>query len=74
MKSLKNKDEINSAFGLVARKNNLDNGLQQAINLLGHDFLYIDTDSGKYIGEHDFSKINQTLVEYLTYNFRNDTK
>lgn len=32
--------------------------LQQAINLVGDDFIYTDTDSVKYIGEYDFSKLN----------------
>lgn len=33
--------------------------LQQAINLVGDDFVYTDTDSVKYIGEHDFSNLNE---------------
>ena len=33
--------------------------LQEAINLVGDDFVYTDTDSVKYIGEHDFTELNE---------------
>lgn len=41
--------------------------LQLMINLVGDDFIYCDTDSVKFIGEHDISKINKELYK-LSYN------
>ena len=35
--------------------------LEKAIRLCGHNFIYCDTDSVKYVGEVDFSKLNEEI-------------
>lgn len=35
--------------------------LQKAIELCGHDFIYCDTDSVKFVGDVDFSSINEGI-------------
>lgn len=44
--------------------------LQKAIDKIGLDCVYIDTDSVKYVGKHDevFEDINQEMVEWCTLN------
>ncbi|MBO5507391.1 MAG: hypothetical protein J6A00_06475 [Bacteroides sp.] len=39
------------------------NELQKAIDLVGHDFIYADTDSVKFNGEHDFTELNNYYKE-----------
>lgn len=54
--------------------------LQDAIDRVGEDVVYVDTDSVKYIGEHEdiFSDINDTRMSmiktlpYRTYAIKND--
>ena len=36
--------------------------LQTGIDIVGDDFIYCDTDSVKYIGDHDFSQFNESAV------------
>lgn len=36
--------------------------LHQGIKIVGKDFIYGDTDSVKFIGKHDFSKLNDLLM------------
>lgn len=49
----------------ICRKN-----LQKAIDKIGLDCVYIDTDSVKYVGSHDdvFKQINQEMIEWCTQN------
>lgn len=44
--------------------------LQKAIDKIGLDCVYIDTDSVKYVGSHDdvFEQINQEMIEWCTQN------
>lgn len=44
--------------------------LQKAIDQIGLDCIYIDTDSVKYVGNHDevFEHINQEMIEWCTEN------
>lgn len=44
--------------------------LQKAIDKIGLDCVYIDTDSVKYVGKHDevFEDINQEMIEWCTLN------
>lgn len=44
--------------------------LQKAIDKIGLDCVYIDTDSVKFVGEHDnvFEQINQEMIEWCTQN------
>lgn len=44
--------------------------LQKAIDKIGLDCVYIDTDSVKYVGKHDevFAAINQEMIEWCTQN------
>lgn len=44
--------------------------LQKAIDKIGLDCVYIDTDSVKYCGSHDdvFEQINQEMIEWCTHN------
>lgn len=44
--------------------------LQKAIDKIGLDCVYIDTDSVKFVGEHDnvFEQINQEMIEWCTKN------
>lgn len=49
----------------ICRKN-----LQKAIDKIGLDCVYIDTDSVKYVGKHDdvFEQINQEMIDWCTQN------
>ena len=40
--------------------------LQEAIDMVGMDVVYVDTDSVKYIGDHDddFRQLNESLINY----------
>ena len=38
--------------------------LQAGIDLVGDDFIYCDTDSVKFIGDHDFSEYNRLAIEH----------
>lgn len=40
--------------------------LQAGIDLVGDDFIYCDTDSVKYIGDHDFTAYNQMAMDDST--------
>lgn len=40
--------------------------LYEGIEIVGEDFIYCDTDSVKYIGEHDFNKLNEERVKLAT--------
>lgn len=40
--------------------------LQAGIDLCGYDLLYVDTDSCKFIGKHDFSDYNAKQIEAAT--------
>lgn len=44
--------------------------LQKAIDKIGLDCVYIDTDSIKFVGEHDnvFEQINQEMIDWCTQN------
>lgn len=44
--------------------------LQKAIDKIGLDCVYIDTDSVKFVGQHDdvFEQINQEMIEWCTQN------
>jgi len=44
--------------------------LQKAIDKIGLDCVYIDTDSVKYCGSHDdvFEQINQEMIEWCSHN------
>ena len=44
--------------------------LQKAIDKIGLDCVYIDTDSVKFVGEHDevFEQINQEMIDWCTTN------
>lgn len=44
--------------------------LQKAIDKIGLDCVYIDTDSVKFVGEHDnvFEQINQEMIDLCTQN------
>lgn len=44
--------------------------LQKAIDKIGLDCVYIDTDSVKFVGEHDnvFEQINQEMIDWCTQN------
>ncbi len=44
--------------------------LQKAIDKIGLDCVYIDTDSVKFVGEHDevFEQINQEMIDWCTAN------
>ncbi len=42
--------------------------LQEGINLAGHNFVYCDTDSVKYIGELDISKFNKERMKESKLN------
>lgn len=44
--------------------------LQKAIDKIGLDCLYIDTDSVKFVGQHDevFEHINQEMIDWCTQN------
>lgn len=44
--------------------------LQKAIDKIGLDCVYIDTDSIKYVGKHDdvFEQINQEMIDWCTKN------
>lgn len=44
--------------------------LQKAIDKIGLDCVYIDTDSVKFVGPHDdvFEQINQEMIEWCTQN------
>lgn len=42
--------------------------LERAIRICGNDFLYCDTDSVYYIGEHDFSEYNAACIKDSTKN------
>lgn len=44
--------------------------LQKAIDKIGLDCVYIDTDSVKFVGEHDnvFKQINQEMIDWCTQN------
>lgn len=44
--------------------------LQKAIDKIGLDCVYIDTDSVKFVGHHDdvFEQINQEMIEWCTQN------
>lgn len=44
--------------------------LQKAIDKIGLDCVYIDTDSVKFVGEHDnvFEQINQEMIDWCTRN------
>lgn len=44
--------------------------LQKAIDKIGLDCIYIDTDSVKFVGEHDnvFEQINQEMIDWCTQN------
>ena len=44
--------------------------LQKAIDKIGLDCVYIDTDSVKYVGKHDdvFEQINQEMIDWCTKN------
>lgn len=44
--------------------------LQKAIDKIGLDCVYIDTDSVKYVGSHDdvFKQINQEMIEWCNQN------
>lgn len=44
--------------------------LQKAIDKIGLDCVYIDTDSVKFVGEHDevFEQVNQEMIEWCTQN------
>lgn len=44
--------------------------LQKAIDKIGLDCIYIDTDSVKYVGSHDdvFEQINQEMIEWCNQN------
>lgn len=44
--------------------------LQKAIDKIGLDCVYIDTDSVKFVGEHDevFEQINQEMIDWCTKN------
>lgn len=44
--------------------------LQKAIDKIGLDCVYIDTDSVKYVGKHDdvFEQINQEMIDWCTQN------
>lgn len=44
--------------------------LQKAIDKIGLDCVYIDTDSVKFVGSHDdvFEQINQEMIEWCTQN------
>ena len=44
--------------------------LQKAIDKIGLDCLYIDTDSVKFVGKHDdvFKQINQEMIDWCTQN------
>lgn len=44
--------------------------LQKAIDKIGLDCVYIDTDSIKYVGKHDdvFEQINQEMIDWCTQN------
>lgn len=44
--------------------------LQKAIDKIGLDCVYIDTDSVKFVGEHDnvFDQINQEMIDWCTQN------
>ena len=44
--------------------------LQKAIDKIGLDCIYIDTDSVKFVGKHDdvFEQINQEMIDWCTQN------
>lgn len=43
--------------------------LQKAIDKIGLDCVYIDTDSVKFVGKHDvFEQINQEMIDWCTQN------
>lgn len=44
--------------------------LQKAIDKIGLDCVYIDTDSVKFVGDHDnvFEQINQEMIDWCTQN------
>lgn len=44
--------------------------LQKAIDKIGLDCIYIDTDSIKYVGTHDdvFEQVNQKMIDWCTQN------
>lgn len=44
--------------------------LQKAIDKIGLDCVYIDTDSVKYVGSHDnvFEQVNQEMIDWCTQN------
>lgn len=44
--------------------------LQKAIDKIGLDCVYIDTDSVKFVGEHDyvFEQVNQEMIDWCTKN------
>lgn len=44
--------------------------LQKAIDKIGLDCVYIDTDSVKFVGEHDdvFEQVNQEMIDWCTEN------
>lgn len=44
--------------------------LQKAIDKIGLDCVYIDTDSIKYVGKHDdvFEQVNQEMIDWCTQN------
>lgn len=42
--------------------------LQRAINLCGHKFIYCDTDSVKYVGDVDFTALNDELTKLSERN------
>jgi len=44
--------------------------LQKAIDKIGLDCIYIDTDSVKYVGSHDdvFEQVNQEMIDWCTQN------
>lgn len=44
--------------------------LQKAIDKIGLDCVYIDTDSVKFVGEHDevFEQVNQEMIDWCTQN------
>lgn len=42
--------------------------LRYAIDIVGKDFVYCDTDSVKYIGKHSFSRLNKEIVKKCKVN------
>jgi len=42
--------------------------LRHAIDIVGKDFVYCDTDSVKYVGKHSFSQLNKDIIKKCKVN------